>query len=146
VYPEGQRDPPIERPAGGFDGSSTPESSRVVIVEPHPAVRVVLEYLLAREGYTVETPGEAPFAGPALLLVAAEDGGGLHVFKTRNAAETLEGLSRGAHPSPGSLSGITGIQAFVPKPFGAGDVLRVVRAVSGFDGRRRAKDSSSRTA
>ena len=36
----------MERPAGGFEGFSTPESSRAVIVEPHPAVRAVLEFLL----------------------------------------------------------------------------------------------------
>lgn len=146
MCPERQRDLPAERPAGGFERSSTtPNISRAVIVEPHLAVRAVLEYLLAREGYTVEARGEAPFAvpGPALLLVAAEDGSGLYVFESRNAAETLEGLPLDAQTSPEALSGVTGIQAFVPKPFGAGDVLRVMRAVSGFDGRKRMR---SRTA
>ena len=146
MCPERQRDLPPERPVGGFERSSTtPGISRAVIVEPHPSVRAVLEYLLAREGYTVEARGEAPVAapGPALLLVAAEDGSGLYVFESRNAAETLEGLPLDVRTSPETLSGVTGIQVFVPKPFGAGDVLRVVRAVRGFDERKRMR---SRTA
>jgi hypothetical protein len=69
------------------------------------------------------------------MLVAAGDG--LYVFESRDAASTLEGLDPGAAPSLETLLGVTGIQAFVPKPFGAEDVLRVVRAVRGFDGRRR---------
>lgn len=140
MYPEGQRDLPAERPPGGFEGSPTPERPRAVVFEPHPAVRVVLEYLLVREGFRVEARGEAPFAGPgpALMLVAAGDG--LYVFETRDAAATLEGLD----PAPASpFSGVTGIQAFVPKPFGAGDVLRVVRAVRGFDGRRRSRSQTA---
>jgi hypothetical protein len=146
VYPEGQSDLPAERPVGGFERSSTPKTFRVVIVEPHPAVRVVLEYLLAREGYTVETREEASCAapGPTLLLIAAEDGSGLHVFESGNAAETLAQLPRGDRASPGALSGVTGIHAFVPKPFGTGDVLRVVRAVSGFDGRGRVRSQTER--
>ena len=137
MCPEGQRDLPVERPLGGFEGSPTPERPRAVIVEPHPAVCVVLEYLLAREGYSVEARGEAPFAapGPALMLVAADDG--LYVFESRDAAAILEGLDPGISSSLEIFSGVKGIQAFVPKPFGARDVLRVVRAVRGFDGRRR---------
>lgn len=137
MYPEGQPDLPAERPLGGFEGSSTPERPRAVIFEHHPAVRAVLEYLIAREGYSVEARGEAPFAapGPALMLVAAGDG--LYVFESRDAASTLEDLDPGAASSLETLIGVRGIQAFVPKPFGAEDVLRVVRAVRGFDGRRR---------
>jgi hypothetical protein len=137
VYPEGQTDLPAERPLGGFEGPPTSKRPRAVIFEHHPAVSTVLEYLIASEGYCVETRGEAPFAapGPALMLVAAGDG--LYVFESRDAASTLEGLDPGAAPSLETLLGVTGIQAFVPKPFGAEDVLRVVRAVRGFDGRRR---------
>lgn len=143
MYPEGQPDLPAKRPLGGFEAPPTPERPRAVIFEPHPAVRVVLEYLLAREGYSVEARGEAPFAapGPALMLVAAGDG--LYVFESRDAAETLEGMESVVPSSLETLRGVTGIQAFVPKPFGAGDVLRVVRAVKGFDGRKRPR---SRTA
>jgi hypothetical protein len=146
VYPEGQRDLPAERPLGGFERPSTPKKTpRAVILEPHPAVRAVLEYLLTQEGYAVEARGEAPFAalGPALLLVATEDRGGLYVFESRDAAETLEGLSHDWRTFPEELSGVAGIRVFVPKPFGARDVVRVVRVVSGFDGRRRVR---SRTA
>ena len=135
MYPEGQTGLPAERPPGGFGTSSTPERPRAVIVEPHPAVRAVLEYLLSREGYSVEGGGETPTAapGPALMLVAAGDG--LYVFESRDAAGALGAL----HPEPSleTFAGVGGIKAFVPKPFGAEDVLRVVRAVRGFDGRRR---------
>jgi hypothetical protein len=139
VYPDGRRELPRERLLRGLKGSSTPETiPKAVIVEPHPAVRAVLEYLLAQEGYAVEARGNAPFAapGPALLLVASEDRGGLYIFEAENAAETLEKFSFNARTSE-VLSGVSGIQAFVPKPFGAGDVLCVVRAVSGFDSRKR---------
>lgn len=109
-------------------------------MEPHPAVRTVLEYLLGREGYRVEVfATEEPFVatpGPALLLVAA--GGGLCVFLSEDAAETLDGFVADDGNPPVALSGATGIQAFLPKPFGAEDVLRVVRMVRGFEGRRRA--------
>ena len=139
MCPEGQIDLPAERPVGGFERLSLLKTSRAVIVEPHPAVRAVLEYLLAREGYAVETWEVASHVapGPTLLLIAAEDGSGLHVVESLDAAETLAQLPRDERASPKALSGVTGIQAFIPKPFGAGDVLRVVRAVRGFDGRRR---------
>ena len=146
MYPEGQRDLPVERPIGGLKGPLSPEfrkTSRAVIVEPHPAVRAVLEYLLAREGYVVETHGEpllappsAPPGGPALLLVAAEDGDGIYVFESRDDSEILRELRLGAKSSLETLAGVTGMQVFLPKPFGARDVMRVVRMVSGFDGRR----------
>jgi hypothetical protein len=156
VYPEGQRDLPVERPIWAPEGPPTPEFRKVrtVILEPHPAVRAVLEYLLTQEGHAVEaresyTPPAGPGAGPgtepgpALFLVAAEDGGGLYVFGSRNAAETLEELSAGAKPSLEGLAGVTGMQAFVPKPFGAGDVLRAVRMVRSYDGRRRNRSETA---
>ena len=141
MYPEGQTGLPAERPRGGFEGPPTPERPRAVIFEPHPAVRAVLEYLLARDGYSVESSGALAREGPALMLVAAGDG--LYVFESRDAAETLEALDPRVASSFETLCGVTGIQAFVPKPFGAGDVVRVVRVVRGFDARRRPR---SRTA
>jgi DNA-binding response OmpR family regulator len=139
VYTDGRRELPRERLLRGLKGSSTPGViPRAVIVEPHPALRAVLEYLLAQEGYAVEAGGEAPFAEPglALLLVASEDGGGLYIFEAEKAAETLEKFSLNVRSSE-VLSGVTGILAFVPKPFGARDVLHIVRAVSGFDVRKK---------
>jgi len=141
---EGQRGLPRERPPGALEPLPTLEprnASRALVFEPHPAVRTVLEYLLAREGYAVEafTAGE-PFAaapGSALLLFAWDDDG-LYVFLSGDAAETLDGFVPGNGSSPGALSGAIGIQAFLPKPFGIADVLRVVRVVDGFEGRRRA--------
>jgi hypothetical protein len=108
-----------------------------VIFEPHPAVRVALEHLLLREGYSVDARGEGPFAvaGPALMLVGVEDG--LHVFVSQDAAGTIEELNTRISSPLETLPEVTGSRAFVPKPFGAGDVLRVVRTVRGFDGRRR---------
>lgn len=107
-------------------------------MEPHPTVRVVLEYLLTREGYAVKV-GEAPFPvapGRALLLVAATDGGGLYAYVSDNAAEARAEIEPGTAGSFENLSGTRGIEAFLPKPFGMEDVLRVVRLVDGFDGRR----------
>ena len=136
MYPEGQPDLPAGRPCGGFEACQ-PSKGRAVIFESHPAVRVVLEYLLLREGYSVDSRGEAPFAvaGPALVLVGDEDG--LYVFVSGNALGTIEGLDPEPSYSPGTFAEVIGIRAFVPKPFGAGDVLRVVRAVKGFDWRRK---------
>lgn len=146
VYPDGWREAPAERPTGALDGPATPGIpqphvaprgiSRAVIVEPNPAVRSVLEYLLVREGFRTEAHAEARFAepGPALLLVAAGDGGGLCVVESRNVAGTLAEMSTATRASPGDPSGVTGIRAFLPKPFGASDVLRVVRAFSGSGG------------
>jgi hypothetical protein len=72
VCQDGQRDLPAERPLGGFERPTTPEKTpRAVIVEPHPAVRAVLEYLLAREGYAVEARGDIA-AGE--VRPAGEDG------------------------------------------------------------------------
>jgi hypothetical protein len=129
------------RPAGGAPGrgfeARQPPKGRAVIFEPHPAVRVALEYLLLREGYSVDARGEGPFAvaGQALMLVGVEDG--LHIFVSQDAAGTIEGLNRGISSPLETLSEVTGIRAFVPKPFGGGDVLCVVRTVRGFDGHRR---------
>ncbi len=92
------------RPAGGAVGSSLARMPRAVIYEPHPAVRAVLEHLLLREGYAVEVCGEGREAapGPVLLLAGSEDGSGLYVFRTRDAAGILPRLSRGAD-TPGDL-------------------------------------------
>ena len=144
MCPEGQRGLPKERPPWALEPLPTlgpRNTSRALVVEPHPAVRTVLEYLLGREGYAVEVfATEEPFVavpGPALLLVAAGDGGGLYVFLSEDVSETLGGFGPGASRSPLAFSGATGIQAFLPKPFGVEDVLRVVRVVGGFEGRRR---------
>lgn len=129
----------MKRPAGGAVGSSLVGAPRAVIWEPHPAVRAVLEHLLLREGYAVEVCGEDREAtpGPALLLAGAEDGSGLHVFRTRDVAGALPRLLGGVAP-PGRPGLETfGIHAFLPKPFGSADVLRVVWAVGGFDGRKK---------
>ncbi len=139
MFPEGQRGlvkgsprgGPEVRPVGEFRGVG-----RAVVREPHPAIRGALEYLLSRQGYDVEVAGVAAVEpGPALVLVSAGDGGGLYVFECGDAAEILERAS--GDDSLEAFSGVTGVRAFLPKPFGADDVLRVVRAVDGFDGRRR---------
>jgi hypothetical protein len=65
-----------------------------------------------------------------LLLVGSEDG--LHVLEARDVA----GLP-GEDLLHRLILRADGIHAFVPKPFGASDVLRVVWAVSGFDSRKR---------
>ena len=115
-----------------------------MIVEPHPAVQAVLEHLLIREGYAVEARGEAPGVAPGrmpgltpvLLLVGAEDGDGLYVFQTRDVAGVLATLTEGAELPGGLNLPVFGIHAFLPKLFGILDILRVVRAVGGFDARK----------
>lgn len=158
MYSEVQRDRSLERPDEGLAGSSplklertpgarpSPETmwgDRAIIVEPHPAVQAVLEHLLLWEGYVVETFGEPskalpdPSPGltlPILLLVGEESGDGLFVFRTRDVAGVLAALN-GGPPNVFNLSAF-GIHAFVPKPFGIVDILRVVRAVGGFDERK----------
>ncbi len=144
MCPEGQRGLPRERPPWALEPPTTLEprnTSRAVIVESHPAVRAVLEYLLAREGYAVEAfATEEPFVavpGPALLLVAAGDGGDLYVFLSEDVSEILGGFVPGTGGSAVAFSGAIGIQAYLPKPFGGEDVLRVIGMVGGFEGRRR---------
>jgi CheY-like chemotaxis protein len=110
-----------------------------VIVEWHPAVQAVLEHMLLQEGYTVKTYGEAaqvaPERAPVLLLVSAKEGDGLYVFRTHDVSGVLAMLSEGANLSGPTLSAF-GIYAFLPKPFGIVDILRIVCAVGGFDGRK----------
>lgn len=145
AYPGREHRPP-ERPYDtGIARALSPEvrpatgTPRSVVVEPHPAVRAVLEHLLLREGYAVEVcdHGREAAPGPVLLLVGAEDGSGLYVFRTRDAAGALARLSGGADPPVGDGLKEFGIHAFLPKPFGVADVLRVVWAVGGFDGRKK---------
>lgn len=142
VYPEGRTDLPYERPVSGLGGAPTPRKPSAVIVESDPAVRAALEYLLVREGYAVEARDEAPQASerPVLVLASDEEGHGLHVFKLHGA---VTGVPRdGGSEAPPEA---TGIRAFVPKPFGALDVLRVVRAVSGFDVRKKNRPKEIRS-
>lgn len=144
MFPEGHHGLKNGSPPGGPKTPPVRDSrgaGRVVVREPHPAIRSVLEYLLSRQGYAVEVAGPAAVEpGPALVLAAAGDGGGLYVFECGDAAEALE-RAPGDEPME-AFSGVTGVRAFLPKPFGADDVLRVVRAVEGFDGRRRERSRS----
>ncbi len=139
VHPRVREDVSLKRPTGGTKGPFLVGAPRAVIWEPHLAVRAALEYLLLREGYAVEVWGEDHEAapGPALLLAGAEDGDGLYVFQTRDASGALPRLSGGVGLPGGPTSEAFGIHAFLPKPFGAADVLRVVWAVGGFDGRKK---------
>ena len=128
-----------ERPVGvgsvrGFRGTPTrgPSRRRAVIVARSPILSVALEHLLVREGYEVGAP-EA-FSGPVMLLAGAPNGG-FHVFETRDPAGAVAEISNGE--LRGAPSRATGVHAFLPEPFGAWDVVRVVRAVGGFDGRKK---------
>lgn len=158
VYPDGWREAPAKRPTWALDRPATPEISRrpgvprdlyrAIIVEPNPAVGSVLEYLLAREGFLTEVHEEvrpaveSVQAGLAdgrsgqesfLLFVAAGDG--LYIARSRDAVAALEETSRATRTPFAGQSGATDIRAFVPKPFGARDVLWAVRTVSGSDER-----------
>lgn len=140
----------MERPATGLEGLPTSKFSgtrrRAVILEDHPAIGAVLEHLLSREGYAVELLGEGSRAEPgaALLLAGDAEHSGLHVFEVRDAPEALKRIFAGEPLKDFALE-TGGIRAFVPVPFGSGDVLRVVRAVSGFDRRRRGAGGQENT-
>ena len=115
----------------------TPPGRRALVAQTHPRLRVAIEHALLGEGYELVDGPWAASGAPVLLFAGAGDG--LHVLKARDVAAALEGLSGG----PGALHGSSlapGIHAFVPRPFGVADVLRVARAVNGFDCRRRAPE------
>ena len=95
---------------------------------------------MVREGYLVETrekAGDYPRPGPgaALLLVSLRTDDGLYVLETGDLAGTLDMLAQVGQQELSAAA--TGMHAYLPRPFGVEDVLRAVRAVSGFDGRRR---------
>lgn len=145
--------------------SETSWGERAIVVEPHPAVQAVLEHLLLQEGYVVEAFGEAYEAipgqtpkqeprpapiSPVLLLVGTGSGDGLYVFRTRDVARVLVALAANTEPEPSEVVGYRGadlsafgIHAFVPRPFGIADILRVVRAVGDFDERKRGSSRGS---
>jgi CheY-like chemotaxis protein len=139
----------------------TARRERAVVVESQPAVQAVLEHALLREGYAVETfrgtaeaaSEQAPEQGlqqayvpisPVLVLVGAGSGEGLYVFRTRDVTGVMAALAGDAGLETPGVVGVGrlslpafGIHAFVPKPFGITDVLRVVRAIGGFDERKK---------
>ena len=99
---------------------------------------------MVREGYLVEAgenPGDYPTVEPgaALLLASLPTHDGLYVLETRDLARTLESLARVGELELPAVA--TGMHAYLPRPFGVEDVLRAVRAVSGFDSRRRFTES-----
>lgn len=108
-----------------------------MVAEPHPRSRAAIEHVLTREGYKL-VRGEEAYEEPVLLFAGAGDG--LHILEARDVAGALERLSEVSGPSRGETSFALGIHAFVPRPFGVADVLRVARAVEGFDCRRRAPE------
>lgn len=110
----------------------------MVVAEPNPRSRAAIEHALLGEGYLV-VDGDAPGAYEAPVLLFAGDGDGLHVLEARDVSGALAGIS-GVPSLRGDRSPALGIHAFVPRPFGVADVLRVARAVSGFDCRRRAPE------
>lgn len=123
---------------GRADGTAT-QARQAVVAEASPRLRAAIEHALRGEGYRV-VDGERVGGSeePVILLVGAGDG--LHVFEARDVAGALSDLCE----SPGTLRGegspALGIHAFVPRPYGAADILRVARAVCGFDRRRRAPE------
>lgn len=127
-------------PSGPSPSISSLSKPRAVVVEEHPAVRAVLEHWLCREGYEVDCWHEVRIAeskpGPALMLIGAGERGGLYIFESCDAAETLEDLRNRSEPQREPWASAVGIHVFIPQPFGIADVLRIVRAVGSFDGRK----------
>ena len=119
--------------AASHAGGPAAPVHRAVVAEPCPRLRAAIEHVLLGEGYRVQEPSGHE-DGPVVLFAGAGDG--LHVFEARDVAGALADLYGGSGPFVGSFA--LGVRAFVPRPFGAADVLRVARAVCGFDRRRRA--------
>ena len=110
-----------------------------MVAEPHPRLRVAIEHALMGEGYRV-VDGEPFGDSEEPVILFAGDGDGLHVFEARDVAGALADLCAGSGPSRGAGSPALGVHAFVPRPFGVADVLRVAQVVRGFDRRRRAPE------
>ena len=145
--PEERRRDPRARGRGAFDWSLTriqasrdcgtfhPGSGRTGVSES--SGRCVFEASHRRSRGKVCGEGREAASGPALLLVGAEDESGLYIFRTWDAAGALSQLlGRADLPGVPGLKAF-GIHAFLPKPFGAADALRVVWAVCGFDERKK---------
>ena len=109
---------------------------RAVVVELHPRLRIAIEHALLGEGYRV-VDGQLPGSEEPVILFAG-DKDGLHVFEAHDVAGALTDLHEGSGPPGRDRSPALGVHAFVPRPFGVADVLRVALAVGGFDRRRRA--------
>jgi hypothetical protein len=121
--------------AGRVSGSAI-QARQAVVAEECPRLRAAIEHALRGEGYRV-LDGE-PAVGskePVVLLVGAGDG--LHVLEASDVAGALSDLCESSGSLRGEGSPALGIHAFVPRPYGAADVLRVARTVCGFDRRRR---------
>jgi CheY-like chemotaxis protein len=120
---------------------------RALVIDRNPVVQASLEHILAQERYEVEAPQDGASVsyhpGPVLCLVGARDESGLHVFTAPDTAPAILDLPV-SRTGERASSGRDGIRAFIPKPFGIADVLRVVWAVGGFDGRRRTRAGEAR--
>lgn len=114
-----------------------------VVAEPHPRSRAAIEYALVCEGYEL-VDREGALEAPVLLFAGAGDG--LHVLEVCDVAGALRDILWVSGPSRGEGSVALGIHAFVPRPFGLADVLRVARAVEGFDCRRKVPGTQARGA
>lgn len=112
-----------------------------MVAEPCPRSRVAIEHALLREGYEL-VDGEGASEAPVLLFAGAGDG--LHVLEARDVSGALKDILDSPGPLRRHGSVALGIHAFVPRPFGVADVLRVARAVEGFDCRRRVPEIQDR--
>lgn len=124
----------IDTPRPRFPGR------RAVVAEPHPRSRAAIEHVLVREGYRL-VRGEEASEAPVLLFAGAGDG--LHILEARDVDGALRDIFEAPGPLRGEGSVALGIHAFVPRPFGVADILRVARAVEGFDCRRRTPETQA---
>ena len=106
-----------------------------MVAEPHLRSRVAIEHALVHEGYKLVDEEEASSEAPVLLFAGAGDG--LHVLEARDVTGALKNIFESPGPLRSDGAVALGIHAFVPRHFGVTDVLRVARAVEGFDCRRR---------
>ena len=130
-----RREPDRDDATGRSAGPTTPVR-QAVVAEPCPRLRAAIEHALRGEGYRLLEVENSGGMGETVILLAG-DRDGLHVLEARDVAGALMDLDE----SPGMLRGeespALGIHAFVPRPFGAADILRVARTVGGFDPRCR---------
>lgn len=134
-----ERHEPARHAAAGRVNGSANQARQAVVAEECPRLRAAIEHALRGEGYRV-LDGEPAGSSkePVVLLVGAGDG--LHVLEASDVAGALSELCDGSGPLRGERSPALGIHAFVPRPYGAADVVRVARTVCGFDRRRRAPE------
>jgi DNA-binding response OmpR family regulator len=122
-------------------------ATKVLVVEDDPSVRGLLQTLLAAEGYDVVTASDglaglvkASAADPALVLLdlMMPDLGGVRVLEEMRGDPSLSGIPvivvTGKIDAVPGMREVLGEENVFLKPFGVGELLARVDAVTGGPG------------